>query len=101
MSATKKKYSRKQEKIMENSIGFLILSKMFGFNPNQDTDKCRDLLEKAIKGNKDVTKQLAELIGCDEASVEKAINSLRETVAKQAKENGVSVETMFDMMNQK
>lgn len=86
---------------MENSIGLLILSKMFGSNHNPVADKCRDLLEKAIKGNKNVTKQLAELVGCDEASVEKAINTLRETVAKQAKENGVTIEAMFDIMNQK
>ena len=76
----------KQGIIMDNvnNYGFLLLQKMLSFT-NFGADKCKEIIEDAMTGNKSIIKELAELTHSNEDDVDKAINTLRKTTAGQTK----------------
>ena len=85
---------------MEKSIGLLLLQQMLGLKDFK-TDTCRELLEKTIKDNNNNIRELAKLMGVDEYIVQSAIKSLREMLKEQARERGISVVEMFDLITKK
>jgi len=72
---------------------FMTLSFMFDF---VDTGKCRNALLKALK-DKDY-EGLSEVMSTTIDTSRKAVDSIREILAKQAEEHGVNVEEMIDAL---
>lgn len=65
-----------------NNYGFLLLQKMLSFT-NLDADKCEEIIEDAMTGNKSIIKELAELTNSNEDTVKNAIDALRKTIVGQ------------------
>ena len=72
---------------------FMALGSMFGL---VDTEKCRNALLKAVK-DKDY-EGLSEVMGVTIDTSRKAVDAINEVLAKQAEEQGVSVEEMIDAL---
>ena len=78
-------------------FGLMTLGFIFGYNI-PGTDK-RDSLMKAIK-DKDY-EGLSELTGISIDTCKKAVDSIRNVLAKQAEEQGITIEELIDNLNNK
>lgn len=62
-------------------------------------DKYRELLEQAItNNNKNIIKELAELVNSDEEIVYNSIKILKKIISEEAKEQGLSFGTALNIL---
>lgn len=78
-------------------FGLMMLGFVFGHNIS-GTDK-EDALIKAIKDKE--CEGLSELTGIDIDTCQKAVDSIRNVLTKQAEEQGITINELFDNLNNK